>query len=262
MSFQKPRYTLPYLNAAVDAASLALRIAHCEEMEAVIAGTTSRCSEIVRYQHGEPLSIDTAAHQLPEPWNGDIVRAPLLFVASNPSIDRMERFPTRDRREWSDVQVLEFFGGRFKLNSGRPSSQYWRCVRMRAAEILRLAPADVRPGEHYALTEVVHCKSRQQVGVSAAAETCSARYLEATFKLSTARIVVVLGAVATKLLYPWLGELRAGDLRADVVLGGRTRVVLGLAHPSAFGGPKTVARLSSDVRLRLRNLTFGSLPSP
>jgi hypothetical protein len=66
MSFPKPGHKLPDSNAAIEAASLALRIAHCEEMEAVIAGKPSPCSEIVRYQRGEPFCIGEVAHQLPD----------------------------------------------------------------------------------------------------------------------------------------------------------------------------------------------------
>ncbi len=69
-------------------------------------GPAHPCARIVSVQSGIP---PTARH-LPEPWNGDLARAPLLFVSSNPSIDEDEAYPTAS---WPEEDVIDFFLHRF-----------------------------------------------------------------------------------------------------------------------------------------------------
>lgn len=49
-------------------------------------------------------------HHPAEPWSGDLDRAPILFINSNPSVNADERYPAND---WSDAQVDACFAGRF-----------------------------------------------------------------------------------------------------------------------------------------------------
>ncbi len=53
------------------------------------------------------------------------------------------------------------------------------------------------PGEDYALTEVVRCKSIGERGFTEARDHCSARYLLRTLQISPASVVVILGEQAS-----------------------------------------------------------------
>jgi hypothetical protein len=50
---------------------------------------------------------------LPEPWNGALDRAPILFHSSNPAFGPDEDYPTGDRTAWSDARIVDFFEHRF-----------------------------------------------------------------------------------------------------------------------------------------------------
>ena len=60
------------------------------------------CYKIVANQEG-----DINSFSLPEPWNGDIINAKILFISSNPSIDEEEEFPTFlwDKKESFDLKT-------------------------------------------------------------------------------------------------------------------------------------------------------------
>jgi hypothetical protein len=76
----------------------------------------------------------------------------------------------------------------------RPKVPYWEFAREQAEHLLNERP--LRPGHHYALTEVVHCKSANEDGVGDALRTCAARYLVAVMAASPARVLVLAGAQA------------------------------------------------------------------
>jgi hypothetical protein len=254
------------------ASALAVRITKCPEMMRALADHASPCAAVVRCQRKD--GIAAGDQQVPEPWNGDVERAPLLFIASNPAIDPTERYPTIDGNEWPESQVEAFFRYRFLLASGVPGlgpipqgppSQYWRCVRRRAAEILDIPIDAVRPGEDYAVTEIVRCKSRNEVGVAEATRECSERYLDATLRLAGAKIVVILGIRTLRHLAnlrPELADMRLGDLLSDMELGSARRSILALGHPSWAGRPRVLGHLSLDVRAALAHMaaTLGQSP--
>lgn len=83
---------------------LLLRIARCPIVAHCLseAGADHPCAAVVRSQR----ALHTGPHQTPAPWNGDLERAPLLFVGSNPSIDPDELHPTA---EWPDELIVDFF---------------------------------------------------------------------------------------------------------------------------------------------------------
>jgi hypothetical protein len=68
--------------------------------------------------------------------------------------------------------------GRRSVLADDPAVRFWSAVKQRAKELL--PEESVRPGLDYALTEVVRCKSREEVGVAEAAAVCSNRYLRET----------------------------------------------------------------------------------
>ena len=58
------------------------------------------------------------------------------------------------------------------------------------------ARGKARPGEDFALSEVVHCKSKKEEGVASALSTCSGRYLNELLSCSGALVIVLVGKKA------------------------------------------------------------------
>lgn len=240
----------------IPAAQLLTKIFRCPYVEACKQASQPghACSEIVRTQD----SVDFAHHQPPEPWSGQLATAPILFVSSNPSIGNDE-FPTFG---WKDSSVVDYFDNRFVggrkpwiLNGTRPllrdgkhdrPVQFWCSVRKCAEVVLGRRPV---PGEDYALTEIVHCKSRSERGVRAALGFCSGLYTDRILRASGARIIVSLGRMAESVLSPMC--TRAADCRMGVSssssgLGKRHFVFL--PHPNARE-PRTIQRLLTSEQI-------------
>ena len=161
------------------------------------------CDEILSVQKGSPTL------QIPEPWSGDIENASVLFVASNPAIDKNEVFPSvvnsspypwADRcsksGKWTKQDVEGFFSGRFgrsacphcgeeyfstskylllkkdvtgHCRSARLQNDYWKIYNQ-----YFLAVAPMADNYAFAVTDAVHCKSGGQKGVLEASGFCRA----------------------------------------------------------------------------------------
>jgi hypothetical protein len=170
-------------------------------------------------------------HHIPEPWCGQIGQAPLLFLSSNPAISSLRKQrPPRDgefappisrlgekrsidhrafrhglaspKPNGDDDEVIDRFDNALgvwsvegthlpKDETGEAGNRvpYWVAAREVAEAIYR--PCEVEPGVHYALSEVVHCKSGGEDGVPEAVRTCSSLYLERILAVSPARLIVV-----------------------------------------------------------------------
>lgn len=220
--------------------ALLLSIARCEVAKQVLndAESTHCCARIVLSQEKDAIT----PQRLPEPWNGQLTSAPLLFVASNPAISRTELYPDSN---WSDDRLVEFFEGRFGEADQSPISSAGRRVlnvngtrdranpflsniRMRALEL-----GLERPGIDYAVTEVVHCKSRsEKFGVKEARSICSDRYLGNVLAASGARVFVLLGQHAAWAAVNLL-SIRPGSAVQRTYFGGKERMVVILPHPNA-----------------------------
>jgi hypothetical protein len=242
------------------AAQQLLAIARCPIMaECLDRDVPSHpCSAITHFQWDSIDSVTRiarwrGAHQVPEPWVGHIAAAPILFVSSNPSIRGQIApgglaAPTRDGITWdtSDDEIVDRFENAFdkymvdgvRSIGAKRATRYWSSIKGRAQELIPHRP--VRPGHDYALTEVVRCKSRSEVGVLDAAPTCIERYLTPTIELSAARVIVGIGAHARRaLINHFLLASQNGVQRATV--GERERLVVFLPHPNARGGSKSLA---------------------
>jgi len=217
------------------------------------------CRDIVQFQ-GVTSGED---FQVPEPWIGQIDIAPILFVASNPSIGKDDHSKGRatDDAIWDAHQFAFGGGSRQYIVGGTKTTSadgavlknvaYWSSVRARARELI--PEREVVPGADYALTEIVHCKTTREFGVGAAAQTCAKMHLERVLSVAAACLVVVLGVVARRALLPDL--IRSNGI-VDKVVGGRQRTVVALPHPNERGslksfhgnyGPSDIA----DLRARL-----------
>ena len=221
---------------------LLLEISHCAIAQSILDNRSleNPCREIVLLQNVETISD----FQVPEPWSGQISLAPLLFLSSNPSINLSEYYPLWS---WSNESITDYFIHRFgtgkriwvrdgkyslqKDNSYSQSVAFWASVRQRATELFN---RNVEPGIDYALSEVVHCKSKQEIGVKSAVMQCSELYLNKVFSVSNAIIVIVLGDIANdaiKSIYNLSGDNQ--QVLKPVQLGQRERYIVFLPHPNA-----------------------------
>lgn len=220
------------------------------------------CRTVVQYQRRERGVTSYAEFQVPEPWVGQIDIAPILFVASNPSIgdDDHASGRTPDDLIWESHHLAHGGGSRQYILDGirtvtpdgtpNKAVRYWSGALARARELIPDRP--VVPGCDYALTEIVHCKSPHEIGVGEAAHTCAHRHMENVMSISAARVVIAVGAFAHR----WF--LGAGvsipEAPIESMLGGKTRLVAFTAHfsPSRGGSQMLSKRYSGEILDGLR----------
>jgi hypothetical protein len=232
-------------------------IAHCPNVSAVFRGARGNpCSEVIRCQGVSSLSM----FQVPEPWNGRIHQASLLYLSSNPSISEDEQYPTWDS---PDEHIGDFFQHRFgggrkdwvregkyglaKDGTYLPATAYWAEILNRSRELFG---REVVPGIDFALTEIVHCNSRNMIGVEAAITECAARYLPRVFQVSSASVVALIGKK--------VGDLFRKSFKVDDSLpivgprnvAGRDRLFLFFAAPGS-NKPRTIDRVFSQDQIQL-----------
>jgi hypothetical protein len=207
-------------------------IADCDELRRCRARPDEAhpCQAIVDLQADRPWQ----EHQRPEPWNGDFGSARILFVSSNPSIDRSEPYPAGASGR---AEVERFFPRRFEEHiadgtrprklGGVPAARpvpYLNEVLGIASDLLGRVAS---PGVDYALTEVVHCKSAGRQGLErrrgrpGALERCPALYLRRIVDASGSRLVVAVGADARRAL---IRELSLAEDFGLLARGGRPLV--------------------------------------
>jgi hypothetical protein len=203
------------------------------------------CTKIVQVQTEDD-------YQVPEPWSGDLENAPILFLSSNPSISSKEKYP---RHSWPDDRIIDFFvhrfgggienwtkNGRYILyKDGTYSNiwvRYWGGVRRRAIELLG---SDVRPGIDYVMSEVVHCKSHDEIGVRDTVQECSRRYLQRIVEQSCARVIVCLGGFASDAACQIFNIPKGINISEPIEIGNRLRYFAFLPHPNAYK-PRSFAK--------------------
>jgi hypothetical protein len=247
----------------VSATELLLEITNCPLVADCRRGHRGACSRVVGVQAASAWS----EHHLPEPWNGELESAPLLFISSNPAIDPRESYPTPT---WSDVERIDFFRDRFSGGSEAWTSEfrtllqdgsydanpragkYWREIHNRAIELLG---AGARPGIDYALTEVVHCKSAKNEGVEEARLECGSRYLDRVLEASAARVIILIGSHAWRAFSDRYGGPPAfGGVTDALALPGQERMTVSLPAPGSSQSRKLIHRLSEDELAYARRL--------
>lgn len=183
---------------------------------------------------------------MPEPWSGHIERAPILFVSSNPSIDRAEAYPAGG---WDDARRADFFAGRFDqrpvpwiddrmrplLATTPPRRRdrgvsFWSAARKRASDLLE---RQAEPGRDFALTEVVHCKSESEHGVAEAFPQCAETWLRPVIRIAAARVIVLFGAYARRAFDDVYRIPPGAAITGPCNLEGSDRIVVQLPHPNA-----------------------------
>ena len=220
-------------------------VARCFETDA-----SHPCERIVASQCAASLD----EFQTPEPWVGRIDVAPILFIASNPSIgkDTHALWSSDNEAVWESHHLAFGGGSRRYIQDGIRTTgpdgspikavRYWSGVRARARELI--VHREVRPGIDYAMSEVVHCKSRGEIGVREALDTCLTRHFDNLMSVSPAVVVLTMGSVARASL-----ELQHFGAVERRVVAGRLRYLVALPHPTGRVGPKTLTGSVSPEEL-------------
>lgn len=176
---------------------LITQITGCAEVEKAKKDSNHPCNKIVCSQNEHEF-------QLPEPWNGDISNAEILFISSNPSIDPKanqdghESYPTEKH---SNEDLPEFFRTRFdKYTHFNGNKQtYWFYANKCVGWILGVESYGVNLlRDHAVLTEVVHCKSQSEskFGVKECSRLCSRLWLDKVLAEFNGKYIVVVGNIA------------------------------------------------------------------
>jgi hypothetical protein len=225
-----------------------LQVARCSNADPTSKDRTP-CSTIVHSQRTTP-----ALFHVPEPWRGDIASAPLLFVSSNPSWNANDDSPPSTA---SDDEIVDYYNQGFPSafprnlmkdsQPGRRAVAFWAAIRARAAELYDCTGTSLVAGKDFALTEVVHCKSRNEIGVKEAASECVTRHFDAIVRLSPARVVVVLGKVARQ----WFDRTQVA-IPSELDWHGRRRWLVPLPHPNARESRTFAATYDAEQLARLR----------
>lgn len=235
---------------------LAMQIGRCSNFIEVLNGVKNSCEEVVNSQlefHSPtPVSIveKTSVFHTPEPWAGNLTTAKIMFLSSNPSIDPNEIFPNLT---WSENEALDFSLNRFSsdpnrkygategssiqdfdrtiLTSGTSPKRVntWMRLRNRAAVLLEKQPEHTSATSDYVMTEVVHCKSQREVGVSSALSTCVSKWFEPVLALCAARVIIVSGEPAGISVKSAISKLSNGEVTLSDSWGSWKR------SPSATG---------------------------
>lgn len=268
-----------------NASRLALQVARCPELVCAADDPSHACHPIVTLQG----SATNPERQLPEAWAGGLETAKVAYLASNPAISDDEDFP---RTRWSDEAIVSFVTRRFDQSQDHPwvrdhryrridgsysarQVRFWEQARKRTDELLGYT---TDPSVDYVLTEVVHCKSKREIGVRSATPLCGSRYLDAIFRLCPAPLIVIVGSAARDAVSEILGMperfgRRSASGRDNLLvrtLGGRERLVAYHPHFSGMEPNRSfTARYGSDGVENLRAIAFGNiapnqmaLPSP
>jgi hypothetical protein len=250
---------------------LAKSICACTEVGLALNDKNHPCHKVVMTQQ-EMIQGDESVRQRPEPWIGNLENSKVLFISSNPSISDdpdisiREDFPTYATSEDDSAQ---FFVNRFNSEDGAPHATFnyqdrsnflyrsndgkyrgkgnsfdkpietWQGVYERAKEILG---EGCDPAENYALTEVVKCKSKAEVGVKKASANCIDQWMHKVMQISPANLVVVIGAPARDIFAHKLADLGSefgADSKGYQKLGQRGRALRDIKI-SDFGGKRRI----------------------
>ena len=207
------------------AATLALEIASCNEVQSALDSASHPCHGVVSWQAKQWLppiaTVSESPLHRPEAWTGDITTAPIIFLSSNPSFNKDENYPNWITSNWGVEKVIDFALNRFSSNQlrmygateygslknfdrtvenggalSKSRVRYWSWVRQLVSHILDKPEDEVSAISDYVMTEIVHCKSTYEEGVVSARKKCKDKYLERILSLSPAELIVVVGKTA------------------------------------------------------------------
>lgn len=205
---------------------LALGISSCSEVCKAAVDKSHPCHKVVNWQakQWEPEVKDVFDSEMhrPEAWTGDLLNAPVIFLSSNPSFDKLENFPSWKIDSWNDEEVARFGAERFTTSksrgfgateslvesekdrtiglSGDVSKQvnHWKWVRQFAAMVYGKSVSETSAISDYVMTELVHCKSPHEEGVVEALSKCTQEWFGQIMSYSPAKLIFVAGVKSGK----------------------------------------------------------------
>lgn len=207
-----------------NAKELILGISHCDEIKKAREDENHPCHKIVQYQYDEnPGNI----FQHPEPWNGYIDSAEILFVGSNPSIDFDKFYPDDN---WDDNDIFEFHNNRFSTGNdyyqkNKNKVKFWQCMRKITSWLLEKSLSDDSLDDDICVTEIVHCKSKKEKGVPESCKKCSEKWMLQILSSFKGTYIVVLGKTA---------EPRFNRIVADNYEYFENKKIIYAPHPSRW----------------------------
>lgn len=201
------------------------------------------CYEIVSLQKS-----DYPQFYLPEPWNGNIEKANILFISSNPSIDENELYPTKN---WDTEKITDFFINRFSkfvkddkyplLNNNnfrKTHVSFWSHIKNRSKELI--TDKEISLGQEVCITEIVKCKSRNELGVIQSADECAKKYLASTLKVSGAKVFIIVGSIAKRYFKKYYKIDDSVQGYINIKIASKPRHVIFLPHPNSRLKNKTI----------------------
>ena len=232
---------------------LLLGICNCPNVLCAANCESHPCRKIVKQQ--DPNSPD---FHLPEPWNGDLVNAPLLIISSNPSIGEREKYPTH---KWENDKKEDFFVNRFNgrwtcdlrplLSDGTYGNKvdFWNKIHNQAK---RAFGREVESGKDYAITEVVHCKSHGQQGITKKAlGECGKMWTEKIVAMSKSCVIMVVGKHARDWFCKNYGA-SCESFQDSLIVSKRRRIVLVVPH-TASGQVRNLDKILTEEKIQRLN---------
>lgn len=228
------------------------KISTCENIKKCLEGDTSNpCYKIINNQEKENF-------QLPEPWNGDLEKAPVIILGSNPSINENEMYPDSS---WNTDEKFQFHSERFSgkwtkdqkyvmLKDGSYDTKavrFWSSVKNRVKEIY--TKDKILLGDDLCMIEIVKCKSRKEFEVKECMFECSERYMNEILQFSNAEVILCLGKIAETFVKDFY-KLDDRKIVEDVEIAGKKRTVIFIPHPSSFVKVKKIVNLLTETEFQ------------
>lgn len=236
-----------------------LQIARCQNFENFNQLQDDHpCRPVIAHQANHLAPAIDAFH-VPEPWRGDILHAPLLFISSNPGFNPLDDCP---KSSASDDEIVNYYHRGFpdifphiyqsdgKINR-RKWVRFWASIRARAAELYGITSNEIRPGLDFAITEIVHCKSGKENGVKHARTACTERHLNAVLEASGAHLIVVIGTHAKDVFN---SQFKLRHDQPSSIASLKNKKIIWLPHPAGFGASTVPDHYTSDVITEINHI--------
>lgn len=183
-----------YFCGEFDASELLINIAKNEEPQKVFDNINNKTQSVYYNVVNSQINAGIKQMHLPEPWNGHLTQAQIMFIGSNPSFCKEEEFPTK---YWSKNKIISFFENRFYNYEKDDASLYWKYLIKYTDWTIDLiddiSKEKIRNSDRVndrqfikenfnklndliVSTEIVHCKSKKEKG------TLNRKLLDEEFK--------------------------------------------------------------------------------
>ncbi|MBE7084203.1 MAG: hypothetical protein E7373_06365 [Clostridiales bacterium] len=145
---------------------------------------------------------DNETFQCAEAWNGDIENAKILFISSNPSYDKKETEkldnPYPNIQMTKGEELIDFFKNRFSNTDWKAYPKFWKRIAKFVTFIPEYKNKDKKVffQEFVASTEIVHCKSTNEIGVNESCGKCFTLWTKKILSRFNGKYIVLVGKFA------------------------------------------------------------------